>query len=312
MGRSVGPCPPRDRTSAAHGCDGCSSSATLPSMTRNAASTWLITGASSGIGLALSRAAAARGDNVVAVSRTVAPLDALVDAHGPRFLALSVDVRRQTEVDTAVARAVEAFGRIDVVANNAGYGLFGAVEESTDEQARSIFDTNVFGVLNVLRATLPVLRAQRGGHVLQGSSYYGRVAHPGVGLLTATKYAVEGLTDALVGELEPLGIKVTLVEPGPTATAFVSNLHVTDTMDDYDQTVRVVQKSNAQLPPEAFNAPERVAEAVLTAVDADRPPLRLATGSYAVEVMRAALQAQLDELDAWAATSKAVDAVPVA
>jgi NAD(P)-dependent dehydrogenase (short-subunit alcohol dehydrogenase family) len=281
-------------------------------MTRNAASTWLITGASSGIGLALSRAAAARGDNVVAVSRTVAPLDALVDAHGPRFLALSVDVRRQTEVDTAVARAVEAFGRIDVVANNAGYGLFGAVEESTDEQARSIFDTNVFGVLNVLRATLPVLRAQRGGHVLQGSSYYGRVAHPGVGLLTATKYAVEGLTDALVGELEPLGIKVTLVEPGPTATAFVSNLHVTDTMDDYDQTVRVVQKSNAQLPPEAFNAPERVAEAVLTAVDADRPPLRLATGSYAVEVMRAALQAQLDELDAWAATSKAVDAVPVA
>ena len=281
-------------------------------MTQNAASTWLITGASSGIGLALSRAAAGRGDNVVALSRTVAPLDALVDAHGPRFIALSVDVRRQAEVDTAVARAVEVFGRIDVVANNAGYGLFGAVEESTDEQARSIFDTNVFGVLNVLRATLPVLRAQRGGHVLQGSSYYGRIAHPGVGLLTATKYAVEGLTDALVGELEPLGIKVTLVEPGPTATAFVSNLHVTDTMDDYDQTVRVVQKSIAELPPEAFNAPERVAEAILTAVDADRPPLRLATGSYAVEVMRAALQAQLDELDAWAATSKAVDAVPVA
>jgi NAD(P)-dependent dehydrogenase (short-subunit alcohol dehydrogenase family) len=271
-------------------------------------STWLVTGASSGIGLALARAAAARGHNVVAVARNITPLDALIDDHDDRVLALAADVRHQAEVDDAVSRAVAVFGRIDVVVNNAGYGLFGAVEESTDEQARGIFDTNVFGVLNVLRATLPVLRAQRSGHILQGSSYYGRVAHPGVGLLSATKYAIEGLTDALVGELRPLGIKVTLVEPGPTATAFLANLDVADTIDDYDQTVRDVQKAIGQLPPTAFTAPERVAEAVLSVVDTDDPPLRFATGGVAVKEIRAALHSQLDELDTWATTSEAVDA----
>jgi NAD(P)-dependent dehydrogenase (short-subunit alcohol dehydrogenase family) len=274
--------------------------------------TWFVTGASSGIGHALARAAAARGDHVAAVARDAAALRALErDGHG-RVLPLAADVRSPAEVDSAVARAVETFGRIDVVANNAGYGLFGAVEESTDEQARAVFDTNVFGVLNVLRATLPVLRAQRSGHVLQGSSYYGRVAHPGVGLLCATKYAVEGLTDALVGELAPLGIKVTLVEPGPTATAFVSNLDVAGAIGDYDGTVRQVQKDLGALPSQAFNSPERVAAAILVAVDADRPPLRLATGSTAVTQIRAALCSQLDELDAWAAVAEAVDAVPVA
>lgn len=279
-------------------------------MTVHTPSTWFITGATSGIGMALTQAAAGRGDNVVALARDAAPLGTCVDQHGARVLPLSADVRRRTDVDDAVSRAVEAFGRIDVVANNAGYGLFGAVEESTDEQARAIFDTNVFGVLNVLRATLPVLRAQRAGHILQGSSYYGRVAHPGVGLLTATKYAVEGLTDALVGELEPLGIAVTLVEPGPTATAFGANFQVADTIDDYDQTVRVVAKSIAELPPDAYNAADRVAGAILAAVDAERPPLRLPTGSFAVQQIRAALQSQLDELEAWAATSEAVDGVP--
>jgi NAD(P)-dependent dehydrogenase (short-subunit alcohol dehydrogenase family) len=269
--------------------------------------TWFITGASSGIGRALADAAAARGDNVVAVARDVASLDGLVAEHGDRVVALSVDVRRADEVQHAVERAVAAFGRIDLVANNAGYGLFGAVEESTDEQARGIFDTNVFGVLNVLRATLPVLRAQGGGHILQGSSYYGRVAHPGVGLLTASKYAVEGLTDALVGEVEPLGIKVTLVEPGPTATGFVANLEVADTIEDYDQTVRKVLEDIGELPPEAFNSPERVAEAILVAADAERPPARLVTGSTAVEQIGVALRRQLDELEAWRATSEAVD-----
>ena len=211
---------------------------------------------------------------------------------------------------TPSTQAVKAFGRIDVVANIAGYGLFGAVEESTDEQARGIFDTNVFGVLNVLRAALPVLRAQRGGHIVQGSSYYGRTAHPGVGLLAATKYAVEGLTDALVGELAPLGIKVTLVEPGPTATAFLSNLDVAEPLGDYDATVREVEKSISELPPSAFNAADRVAAAILAAVGAERPPLRLATGSFAMTEIRAALRSQLNEIDAWAATGHAVDATP--
>ena len=278
-------------------------------MTDHTPATWFITGASSGIGWALAQAAARRGDNVLALARDVAPLDPLVSEHGARVVALTADVRRRTEVDDAVSRAVATFGRIDVVANNAGYGLFGAVEESSDEQARALFDTNLFGVLHVLRATLPVLRAQRSGHILQGSSFYGRIAHPGVGLVSATKYAVEGLTDALIGEVEPLGIKVTMVEPGPTATAFGANLQVADTIGDYDQTVREVQKAIAAMPAEAFNAADRVAAAVLAAVDADRPPRRLVTGSFAVREIRTALESQLDELEAWARTSLEVDGV---
>lgn len=212
---------------------------------------------------------------------------------------------------TPLSQAVNTFGGLDVVANNAGYGLFGAVEESTDEQARAIFDTNVFGLLNVLRATLPVLRAQRSGQILQGSSFYGRVAHPGVGLLTATKYAVEGLTDALVGELQPLGIKVTLVEPGPTATAFGTNFEHAGEIGDYDQTVRAAQKASAEMPAESFNDPDRVAAAILSAVDAEPPPLRLVTGTFALGAIRDALQAQLAELEAWASISEAVDGVRV-
>lgn len=269
--------------------------------------TWLVTGASSGIGLAIARTAARRGDNVVALARRPQNLETLTGDFGARVLARGADVTDRAQVDQAVAAAVAAFGRIDVVVNNAGYGLFGAVEEATDQQARSIFATNVHGLLNVLRATLPVLRAQRAGHILQGSSYYGQTAHPGMGMLAATKYAVEGLSDALAGELAPLGIQVTLLEPGHTATAFLNNLDVAPAIGDYDLTVREVQKALGELPPSAFNSAERVAAAVLTAVDAETPPRRLATGAHAMREMRAALIARLAELDAWAPISESVD-----
>ncbi|MGA5285610.1 SDR family NAD(P)-dependent oxidoreductase [Streptomyces pseudogriseolus] len=287
------------------------STSTQPDTSRPArdgnARSWFITGASSGIGLALAQAAAGRGDNVVALARRTDSLIPLTEQYGAQVLAVAADVRSPEQLRAAVAAATRAFGRIDVVANNAGYGLFGAVEESTDAQARGIFDTNVFGVLNVLRAVLPVLRAQGSGHILQGSSYYGQTAHPGVGLLAATKYAVEGLTDALAGELAPLGIKVTLVEPGPIATAFLSALDVADTLPDYDPTVRTIQKSFGELPAEAFNAPDRVAAAILNAVDTEQPPLRLATGTTAVNEIRAALRTRLAELDTWEPVSSGVD-----
>ena len=266
-----------------------------------------ISGASSGIGLALAQAAGRRGDNVVALARRPENLTPLTDEFGDRVLTDSVDVADQGQVERAVSAAVARFGRIDVVANNAGYGVFGAVEEATDAQARGIFDTNVHGVLNVLRATLPTLRAQGSGHVLQGSSFYGQTAHAGVGLLAATKYAVEGLTDALAGELAPLGIDVTLIEPSLTATAFLANLDLAETISDYDQTVREVQKSLGEVPPSAFNNPERVVDAILEAVDADTPPLRLATGSQAVQEIRTALTARLTQLDAWAEVGERVD-----
>jgi NAD(P)-dependent dehydrogenase (short-subunit alcohol dehydrogenase family) len=270
--------------------------------------TWLITGASSGIGLALTHAAAGRGDNVTAIARKPESLRPLRDRYGDRVLVQAADVADSIALRDAVESTMAAFGRIDVVANNAGFGLFGAVEEVTDAQARGIFDTNVFGVLNVLRATLPILRAQRSGHILQGSSYYGQFAHAGVGMLAATKYAVEGLTDALIDEVAPLGIKVTLVEPGPTATPFLANVDTAAALEDYDRTVREVQKSIGELPADAFDSPERVAAAILEVVEAPHPPLRFATGSHAVAEIRAALTSRLAELDDWESVSAKVDA----
>ncbi|MER6444131.1 SDR family NAD(P)-dependent oxidoreductase [Streptomyces venezuelae] len=269
--------------------------------------TWLITGATSGIGRELTLQALANGDTVAALARDTSPLDELEQAHGERLLLIQADVRDERAVRDAVDSTVARFGRIDVVANNAGYGLFGSVEEASDAQARAVFDTNVFGVLNVLRATLPVLRTQRSGHVLQGSSVYGQSAHPGVGLLAATKYAVEGLSDALAAEVAPLGIKVTIVQPGMTATPFLANLDVAAGLADYDQTVREVQKGIGELPPTAFSAAARIAEGIRNAVDSPNPPLRLALGASSTTAMRPALEARIAELDSWQHATEAVD-----
>ncbi|WP_216911101.1 SDR family NAD(P)-dependent oxidoreductase [Nocardia noduli] len=268
---------------------------------------WFITGASSGIGRELVHQALEAGEAVAAVARHI---EALGDLGGSdRLLTIEADVRDEAAVAKAVEQTVARFGRIDVVANNAGYGLFGAVEEAADVQARAIFDTNVFGVLNVLRAVLPVLRDQRSGHILQGSSYYGQTADPGVGLLAATKYAVEGLSDALVAEVAPLGIRVTLVQPGLTATPFLGNLDTAAaTYTDYDQTVRVVQQAIQALPTSAFSGVERVAAGIRTVVASDNPPRRLALGVAGADSMRKALAARIAVLDEWATVTDMVDA----
>jgi NAD(P)-dependent dehydrogenase (short-subunit alcohol dehydrogenase family) len=243
------------------------------------------------------------GEAVVAVSRSPVGLAGL--GRPELLLAVDADVRDEAAVRKAVDAAASRFGRIDVVANNAGYGLFGAVEEAADAQARAIFDTNVFGVLNVLRATLPVLRAQRSGHILQGSSYFGQTAIPGVGLLAATKYAVEGLSDALAAEVAPLGIKVTLVQPGLVATPFLDTAAAAQ--PDYDQTVRKAQEAIGALPASAFISAERIAAGIRTAVASDNPPLRLALGATGASEMRAALTARIADLEEWAAVTRAAD-----
>ncbi|MFI5533914.1 SDR family NAD(P)-dependent oxidoreductase [Kitasatospora sp. NPDC051853] len=269
--------------------------------------TWLITGATSGIGRELTLQALENGDTVAALARDTSALEELAQAYDESLLLLPTDVRDERAVREAVESALARFGRIDVVANNAGYGLFGAVEEASDAQARAVFDTNVFGVLNVLRATLPVLRAQRSGHVLQGSSVYGQSAHPGVGLLAATKYAVEGLSDALAAEVGPLGIKVTLIQPGMTATPFLANLDVAAGLDDYDQTVRQVHKAIGEMPASAFSDAARIAGGIRNVVDSPNPPLRLALGASSAAGLRPALEARLADLDGWLYVTEAVD-----
>ena len=271
---------------------------------------WFITGATSGIGLALARQALAKGERVTAVARNIDGLvEQLGDPGESSLLATRADVRDESSVQEAVDRTLTAFGRIDFVANNAAFGLFGAVEEATDAQARAIFDTDVFGALNVLRATLPVLRRQRSGHVLQGSSFYGQVSHAGVGLLSAAKYALEGLSDALVAEVAPLGIKVTLIQPGFTATNFLGNLQAADrSLSDYDQTVREVFKAVGAMPVTSFATAERIAAGIREVAASSNPPLRIALGSTGANDMRVALTARLAEIDTWAAITDAVDA----
>ncbi|MGW5136216.1 SDR family NAD(P)-dependent oxidoreductase [Streptomyces sp. NPDC004135] len=262
---------------------------------------WFITGASSGIGRELVGQALNAGESVVAVARNTTGLGDFDSTR--RLLAIDADVRDEAAVRQAVEEAVERFGRIDVVANNAGYGVFGAVEEVGDSQARAIFDTNVFGVLNVLRATLPVLRRQRSGHILQGSSIFGQTAVPGLGMLAATKYAVEGLSDALALEVAPLGIHVTLVQPGPTATAFGGNIDtVQTTQTDYDATVRAPQSETP------VSEAGKVAEGIRVAVASANPPRRLALGTVSAEAMGHALTARLADLNGWAEISEKVDA----
>ena len=261
--------------------------------------TWFITGASSGIGRQLALAALARGEKVAAAARNIAPLAELAQAFPDQVLPIALDVRIEQSVQDAVQQTVNRFGRIDVVANNAAYGLFGGVEEATDQQLRDLFDTNVFGALGVLRAVLPVLRRQGSGHILQGSSVYGLTSHAGVGALAATKHALEGLTDALREEVAPLGIHVTLIEPGMTATSFLANLQVAPPIAAYDPTVRQVQQAIGNLPADAFLDVKNLVQAILVAVDHPTPPARLVLGEAALQAVRSTLEGRLKDLAHW-------------
>jgi NADP-dependent 3-hydroxy acid dehydrogenase YdfG len=270
-------------------------------------SVWFITGASSGVGQALAVAALNRGDRVVATARKPEALTELISHYTDQVLPIKLDVRSEKEAQQAVSKAVAAFGRIDVVVNSAGYGLFGPIENTTDEQARDLFDTNFFGVLNVLRASLPVLRKQRAGHVFQMSSLFGQMSYPGTGLLAATKHAVGGITAALAQELAPLGIRFTMVEPGAINTQFMSNSIVTETKSDYDGTVGAFLRSLTQVPAEKLLSVTAIASAIIQVAHADRPPLHLALGHTAAEEIRKELTARLRDLTEWEQATRRVN-----
>lgn len=261
---------------------------------------WFITGSSRGFGREFARAALGRGDQVVATARDVATLDDLVAEHGDAVLPLALDVTDRDAAVAAVAAAVERFGRLDVVVNNAGYGLFGAVEEITDQQLRDQLEVNLFGVLHVTQAVLPVLREQGSGHIVQISTIGGVAAFPNLGGYHASKWALEGLTESLAQEVAGFGIAVTLVEPGSYATDWAgsSAVHATP-MPTYEQLRQAMAARTADMGDEATGDPHAAGPALLTIVDAERPPLRVLFGTQPTQIVPAVYRSRLETWEQW-------------
>lgn len=269
---------------------------------------WFITGASRGFGALITQAALAQGDAVVATARDGAALAARLGDH-PDLLPLSLDVTREDQARQAVADAVKRFGRIDVLVNNAGFGLLAAVEEASAAETQAVFDTNVFGMLNVTRAVLPQMRRQRSGHVINISSIGGYSAYPGWGVYGATKFAIEGLTEALAAEVAPLGIRATVVEPGFFRTDFLDarSLSVATEIADYAATSGITRGSAVDYNHAQPGDPAKLAGAMIALVQAPEPPLRLPLGSDTVARIRAKNAFVEDEMARWHDLSVSTD-----
>jgi NAD(P)-dependent dehydrogenase (short-subunit alcohol dehydrogenase family) len=240
---------------------------------------WLITGASRGFGAEIAKAVLHAGDKVVATARKTEALD-FIGKSGNVFKA-ALDVTDEEQVKSAVGASLAHFGRIDVLVNNAGFGLLGAVEEASAREVENLYRTNVFGLLNVTRAVLPAMRKQRSGHILNISSDAGYSARPGWGLYCSTKFAVEGVSEALHAELAPLGIRVTLVEPGDFRTDFLGRNSLTTTaqrISDYAPTAGKMLEFAAVRHGRQPGDPEKLAQALIQIVNAAEPPVRLPLG----------------------------------
>ncbi len=249
---------------------------------------WLITGCSSGFGAALAAAVLARGQRVVATARNVDALRALAAQFPETCRALALDVTDASQVKRVVAQAVEDFGRLDVVVNNAGYGLVGALEEFGAQQIARNFDTNFFGALEVIRAALPILRAQGSGHIVNISAAAVISNYAGFSIYGATKWALEGISESLAAELKPLGIKVTIVQPGPFRTDFIARSleRAENHIADYDRTSGKFARFLDTMAGKQPGDPAKAAQAIIAAVESDTPPLRLILGKYANDKSR--------------------------
>jgi NAD(P)-dependent dehydrogenase (short-subunit alcohol dehydrogenase family) len=267
--------------------------------------TWFITGASRGFGREWSIAALERGDRVAATARDTATLDDLVAAHGDSILPMQLDVTDRSAAFSTVAAAAEHFGRLDVVVNNAGYGQFGLVEELSEADARDQIETNLFGALWVTQAALPIMRAQGGGHIIQVSSIGGISAFPNVGMYHASKWGLEGLSQALAQEVAGFGIHVTLVEPTGYSTDWSgpSARHSTP-LPAYAELHEQVQQQRARRLSRPGD-PEATRDAILAVVDADRPPLRIFFGDGPLALAEADYESRLATWREWEAVSVA-------
>jgi len=270
---------------------------------------WFITGASRGLGALIAQAALDDGNAVVATGRNAAAIAERLGA-SPALLPVALDVTDEAQAKAAVEAAVDKFGRIDVLVNNAGFGLLAAVEESSDAEVRRIYETNVFGLLNVTRAVLPVMRKQRSGHVINTSSIVGYQAAAGVGVYSSTKFAVEGITEALHAELKPLGIHATIIEPGFFRTDFLdtSSLAVGKTIiGDYDETSGKLRRVAGEINHNQPGDPAKLATAMIRLVDAERPPLRLPLGTDTLKALAEKNAHVTAETETWKSLSASTD-----
>ncbi|MFD1714189.1 SDR family oxidoreductase [Amnibacterium flavum] len=260
---------------------------------------WFITGTSRGFGREWTEAALERGDKVAATARDTGTLDDLVEKYGDSILPIPLDVTDREADFAAVAQANEHFGRLDIVINNAGYGQFGLIEEITEEEARAQLETNVFGALWITQAALPILRAQGGGRIIQVSSIGGISAFPNIGIYNASKWALEGFSQALAQEVEGFGIHVTLVEPGGFATDWggASAKH-SDPISAYDslrETMQEQRRKRLGTPGD----PSASAAAILKIVDADEPPLRVFFGTSPLGTAKADYEGRIATWEKW-------------
>ncbi|NJM70810.1 MAG: SDR family oxidoreductase [Scytonema sp. RU_4_4] len=262
---------------------------------------WFITGSSTGFGRTLAETLLDKGETVVLTARKPQQVEDLTAKFPNRALAVRLDVTKPEEVREAVKQAIATFGRIDVLVNNAGYGTMGAIEELSDEIVRGQFETNVFGALDVTRAILPHMRQQRSGHILNFSSVGGFVSFPGAGIYCSTKFALEGISEALAQEVASLGIKVIIVEPGAFRTDFNGrSLVLSDTqIEDYEPVVGGFRQWLQDMDGKQPGDPKKAALAMIQAVESDNPPLRLALGADAVNAIDAKLESVKAELDEW-------------
>ncbi|MFJ8628712.1 oxidoreductase [Kitasatospora sp. NPDC093550] len=270
---------------------------------------WLVTGANSGFGQAIAEAALAAGDTVVAAARRPETLAESAAAHPDRLVPVQLDVTDQERIPVVVEEVVQRYGRVDVLVNNAGRGLIGAVEEYTDRELRDLMELHFFGPAALTRAVLPHMRAQGSGAVVQMSSMGGRFSFPGVGAYSATKFALEGLSEALAQEVAGFGIKVLVVEPGSFRTGFAGGgalAHATP-IAAYEPVVGPVRTGLPDSDGKQPGDPEKAAAAILAALAAERTPLRLALGSDAVDGVLGHLDGARQEAEAWAEVGRGTD-----
>ena len=273
------------------------------------AKTWLITGSSRGFGWELAQAVLDSGDTVLATARRPDQLDELVRKHGDRVRTFALDVTDAAAARAAVQAAADEFGSLDVVVNNAGYGNSAPIEDFPDDDFRAQIETNLFGVVNVTKAALPVMRKQRSGHIIQFSSIGGRVGGtPGLGAYQTAKWGVEGFSEVLANEVKPLGIKVTIIEPGGFRTDWArSSMRILPVREDYDQTVGAMNRYRQSTAASWPGDPARAARIIVDIARLEEPPLRLLLGAGAVESAEKASRARAAEAEKWADVSRSAD-----